>query len=155
MSAPINTGFRIHPTASQYFTEGPDSGSVVNLDFDVSLFESASSYVRLNGRNYFYKIYDPEICELDEKPCGAGKVLTVFTGSGDGEYIVYYATGSAPAISSSIQVSGDPRFQQAFSQIEEYDFKAQVNAAGSGSYYIPSSSIINNRVYFKYFNYCE
>jgi len=56
-----NTGFKIHPTASQFFTEGPDSGSVVNLDFNVSLYESQSSFVNLSGRNYFYKIFSIQL----------------------------------------------------------------------------------------------
>lgn len=156
MSAQLNTGFIIHPTASQYFATGPDSGSIVDVSFDVSLYESASSFVRLNSTNFYYRIYNPEECELT-KVCGPGKILTVFTGSGDGEYVVYYATGSASAVSSSIQVSGFPNFNNAFNfaQIEQYDFEPSVNVAGSGSYFIPSSSVISDKVYFRYINYCE
>lgn len=154
-----NTGFKIHPTASQFFTEGPDSGSIVNLDFNVSLYESQSSFVNLSGRNYFYKIFDPEACVLEQN-CLKGRIINAATQS-SGVYDIEYHTGSAespliPALSGTIQLSGVPNFNQAynFSQIEEYSFAHGTYTNGTGSYQISGSNILSNTVYFRYINVC-
>tara|TARA_R110000796_G_scaffold231460_3_gene349371 strand:- start:1968 stop:3008 length:1041 start_codon:yes stop_codon:yes gene_type:complete len=154
----VNTGFKIHPTASQYFIEGPNSGSVVDLNFDVSLFPSQSSFVTLNGRNYFYKVFDPETCTFTENN-PPGRIINATTQSLRGIYDIQYNTGSSegiltPAISGTIQVLGLQNFNQSvnFEQIEQFQFPALVNSSGTGSYQISGSKVISNKVFFRYIN---
>tara|TARA_B100002019_G_C21268327_1_gene600687 strand:- start:974 stop:1969 length:996 start_codon:yes stop_codon:yes gene_type:complete len=149
-----NTGFILNPTASQYFSSGPDSGSIVNTDYDVGLYISQSSFVTLAGTDFYYKIYNPETCELTQT-CGSGRIINVTTGSVNGHYDVQYSTGSATDVDSgSIDVSGVYTFDTAFNAVESYFFTSSVNASGTGSLSI-TSSIYSDRVFFRHFNSCS
>lgn len=149
-----NTGFILNPTASQYFSSGPNSGSIVNTDYDVGLYVSQSSFVTLAGTDFYYKIYNPEVCELTQT-CGSGRIINVTTGSVNGHYDVQYSTGSATNVDSgSIDVSGVYTFDTAFNAVESYFFTSSVNASGTGSLSI-TSSIYSDRVFFRHFNSCS
>jgi len=154
MSTPIKTGFILNPTASQYFVTGSNSGSIVNLDFDVSLYVSESSFVTLNNKNFYYKIFDTEACSLPSV-CSIGKIINVLTGSLDGQYTLYYSTQSATGVvSGSVEVAGTYNFNESFAEIEKFNFTPTVNASGTGSILL-NTGINNNKVYFRYFNSCS
>lgn len=154
MSTPVKTGFILNPTASQYFVTGDDSGSIVNLDFDVSLYVSESSFVTLNNKNFYYKIFDTETCPLPSV-CSIGKIINVLTGSLDGQYTLQYSTQSATGVvSASVDVAGTYNFNESFGEIEQFTFTPTVNASGTGSILL-NTGINNNKVYFRYFNSCS
>lgn len=154
MSTPIKTGFILNPTASQYFVTGSNSGSIVNLDFDVSLYVSESSFVTLNNKNFYYKIFDTEACSLPSV-CEPGLIINVLTGSLDGQYTLQYNTGSATGVvSASVDVAGTYNFNESFGEIEQFNFTPTVNASGTGSILL-NTGINNNKVYFRYFNSCS
>ena len=154
MSTPVKTGFIINPTASQYFVTGSNSGSIVNLDFDVSLYVSESSFVTLNNKNFYYKIFDTEACPLPSV-CSIGKIINVLTGSLDGQYTLQYSTQSATGVvSASVDVAGTYNFNESFGEIEQFSFTPAVNASGTGSILL-NTNINNNKVYFRYFNSCS
>jgi len=154
MSTPVKTGFILNPTASQYFVTGSNSGSIVNLDFDVSLYVSESSFVTLNNKNFYYKIFDTETCSLPSV-CEPGLIINVLTGSLDGQYTLQYNTGSATGVvSASVDVAGTYNFNESFGEIEQFNFTPTVNASGTGSILL-NTGINNNKVYFRYFNSCS
>lgn len=151
MSTPIKTGFILNPTASQYFS---GSNDIVNLDFDVSLYVSESSFVTLNNKNFYYKIFDTEACSLPSV-CSIGKIINVLTGSLDGQYTLQYSTQSATGVvSASVDVAGTYNFNESFGEIEQFNFTPTVNASGTGSILL-NTGINNNKVYFRYFNSCS
>jgi hypothetical protein len=61
-----NTGYIINPKVIQIFTSGPNSGSEVTSSFNIE-FNISSSFTSsfLCNNEYFYKIFDPLNCPID------------------------------------------------------------------------------------------
>ena len=89
-----NTGYQISPTVRQYFTSGPDSGSVVSASFDVDLTVAPFS-ASLNDEDFFNRAFDPIDCEPGFEDCQVPILTSLNTGSRRGRFVINYVTASS------------------------------------------------------------
>ena len=140
-----NTGYQISPTIRQYFTSGPNSGSVVNTEFDQDLTVAPFS-ASLNNEDYFYRAYDPITCEPGFENCLVPLLTSLNTGSQRGRFAINYVTQSSSnsPIDITASISNDPNF--GISEI----FSASIDSI------IPvTTSFVSGTVYFKAFTSCS
>jgi len=88
-----NTGYQISPTLRQYFTSGPNSGSVVSSSFDINLAIQPFS-ASVDNKNFFYRAYNPESCEPGFEDCLTPILTSLNTGSQRGKFAINYVTQS-------------------------------------------------------------
>ena len=143
-----NTGYQISPTVRQYFTSGPDSGSVVSASFDVNLTVAPFS-ASLNDEDFFNRAFDPIDCEPGFEDCQVPILTSLNTGSRRGRFAINYVTassylGSNDPLAITASVSNDPNFGT--SEI----FSASIDEI------IPvTTSFVSGTVYFKAFASCS
>ena len=140
-----NTGYQISPTIRQYFTSGPNSGSVVTSSFDQDLTVAPFS-ASLNNEDYFYRAYDPIDCEPGFEDCLVPLLTSLNTGSRRGRFAINYVTQSGfnPPIDITASVSNDPNFGASET------FSASIDSI------IPvTTSFVSGTVYFKAFTSCS
>jgi len=143
-----NTGYQISPTVRQYFTSGPNSGSVVSASFDVDLTVAPFS-ASLNNEDYFYRAYDPIDCEPGFEDCQVPLLTSLNTGSRRGRFAINYITassylGSNDPLSITASVSNDPNFGT-----------SEIFSASIGSLIPVTTSFVSGTVYFKAFASCS
>ena len=143
-----NTGYQISPTVRQYFTSGPDSGSVVTASFDVDLTVSPFS-ASLNDEDYFYRALDPIDCEPGFEDCQVPILTSLNTGSRRGRFAINYLTassylGSNDPLAITASISNDPSFGT-----------SEVFSSSIGSIIPVTTSFVSGTVYFKAFASCS
>ena len=140
-----NTGYKITPSVRQYFTSGPDSGSVVSASFDVDLTNAPFS-ASLDETDYFYRSYDPITCEPGFEDCVIPLLTSLTTGSRRGRFAVSYVTQSSfnDPINITASVSNKPDFSN-----------AETFTSAIGSVIPISSSFISGTIYFRAFTSCS
>jgi len=143
-----NTGYQISPTVRQYFTSGPNSGSVVTASFDVDLTVAPFS-ASLNNEDYFYRAYDPIDCEPGFEDCQVPLLTSLNTGSRRGRFVINYVTassylGSNDPLAITASVSNDPNFGT-----------SEIFSASIGSLIPVTTSFVSGTVYFKAFASCS
>lgn len=143
-----NTGYQISPTVRQYFTSGPDSGSVVSASFDIDLTVAPFS-ASLNNEDYFYRAFDPIDCEPGFEDCQVPILTSLNTGSRRGRFLINYVTAS------SYPGSNDPLAITA-SIADNPDFtSAEVFSSSIGTSIPITTSFVSGTVYFKAFASCS
>ena len=140
-----NTGFKITPTVRQYFTTGPNSGSIVTENYDTDLTVSPFS-ASLGTETYFYRSYDPETCEPGFEDCVVPILTSVITGSAKGRFNLNYVTQSSfnDPLDITASVANNPDFTN-----------AQIFSSSIGSIIPISSSFVSGTIYFKAFTSCS
>jgi len=143
-----NTGYQISPTVRQYFTSGPNSGSVVTASFDVDLTVSPFS-ASLDNEDYFYRSFDPIDCEPGFEDCQVPLLTSLNTGSRRGRFAINYVTassymGSNDPLAITASVSNDPNFGT-----------SEIFSASIGSLIPVTTSFVSGTVYFKAFASCS
>ena len=143
-----NTGYQISPTVRQYFTSGPNSGSVVTASFDQDLTVAPFS-ASLNDEDYFYRAYDPIDCEPGFENCQVPLLTSLNTGSRRGRFAINYITassylGSNDPLAITASVSNDPNFGT-----------SEVFSASIDSIIPVTTSFVSGTVYFKAFTSCS
>ena len=140
-----NTGFKITPTVRQYFTTGPNSGSVVTGSFDTDLTVSPFS-ASLGTETYHYRSYDPDTCEPGFEDCVVPILTSVITGSAKGRFNLNYVTQSSfnDPLDINASVANNPNFTN-----------AQIFSSSIGSIVPITSSFISGTIYFKAFTSCS
>lgn len=143
-----NTGYQISPTVRQYFTSGPDSGSVVTASFDVDLTVAPFS-ASLNNEDYFYRALDPIDCEPGFEDCQVPILTSLNTGSRRGRFAINYLTassylGSNDPLAITASVSNDPNFGT-----------SEVFSSSIGEIIPVTTSFVSGTVYFKAFASCS
>ena len=140
-----NTGFKITPTVRQYFTTGPNSGSVVTGSFDTDLTVSPFS-ASLGTETYHYRSYDPDTCEPGFEDCVVPILTSVITGSAKGRFNLNYVTQSSfnDPLDITASVANNPNFTN-----------AQIFSSSIGSIVPITSSFVSGTIYFKAFTSCS
>ena len=140
-----NTGYQISPIVRQYFTSGPNSGSVVTSSFDQDLTVAPFS-ASLNNEDYFYRAYDPIDCEPGFEDCLVPLLTSLNTGSRRGRFAINYVTQSGfnPPIDITASISNDPNFGA-----------SEVFSASIDSIIPVTTSFVSGTVYFKAFTSCS
>lgn len=143
-----NTGYQISPTVRQYFTSGPDSGSIVSASFDVDLTVSPFS-ASLNDEDYFYRAFDPIDCEPGFEDCQVPILTSLNTGSRRGRFAINYLTassylGSNDPLAITASISNDPNFGT-----------SEVFSSSIGEIIPVTTSFVSGTVYFKAFASCS
>ncbi len=140
-----NTGFIINPTVKQYFTSGPDSGSIVSGTFLVSLTIPPFS-ASLNNEDFFNRSFDPENCEPGFEDCLVPILTSLTTGSRRGRFAINYVTESGfnPPTRITASVSNDLQFGT-----------SEVFSAVTGTIIPVTTSFVSGTVYFKAFTSCS
>ena len=140
-----NTGFIINETVRQFFTSGPDSGSVVNSGSDVDLTVSPFSS-SLDGEVFYNRAFEPDDCPEGFETCVPPLLVSLTTGSQRGRFAINYVTQSSfnPPNDITASVSNDISFS-----IEE-TFSASIDSI------IPvTTSFVSGTVYFQAFTSCS
>ena len=140
-----NTGFKITPTVRQYFTTGPNSGSVVSASFDTDLTVSPFS-ASLGTETYHYRSYDPDTCEPGFEDCVVPILTSVITGSAKGRFNLNYVTQSSfnDPLDITASVANNPDFTN-----------AQIFSSSIGNIVPITSSFVSGTIYFKAFASCS
>jgi len=140
-----NTGYQISPTVEQYFTSGPNSGSVVSASFKVDLTVSPFS-ASLNNEDFFNRSFNPIDCEPGFEDCLTPILTSLNTGSRRGRFSVNYVTQSGfnPPFDITASVSNDSDFST-----------SEVFSASIGSVVPITSSFVSGTIYFKAFTSCS
>jgi hypothetical protein len=140
-----NTGFIINNTVRQFFTSGPDSGSVVNSGSDVDLTVSPFS-ASLDDETFYNRAFDPINCEEGFESCVPPLLVSLTTGSQRGRFAINYVTQSSfnPPNDITASVSNDISFS-----IEE-TFSASI-----GNIIPVTTSFVSGTVYFEAFTSCS
>ncbi len=143
-----NTGYQISPIVKQYFTSGPNSGSVVSSSYDIDLTVSPFS-ASLDNEDYFYRAFDPIDCEPGFEDCQVPLLTSLNTGSRRGRFAINYITassylGSNDPLAITASVSNDPNFGI-----------SEVFSASIGDFIPVTTSFISGTVYFKAFASCS
>jgi hypothetical protein len=143
-----NTGYQISPIVRQYFTSGPNSGSVVTASFDIDLTVAPFS-ASLNDKDYFYRSFDPIDCEPGFEDCQVPLLTSLNTGSRRGRFAINYVTassylGSNDPLAITASVSNDPNFGT-----------SEIFSASIGSLIPVTTSFVSGTVYFKAFASCS
>lgn len=140
-----NTGYIINPSASQFYTTGPSSGSNVNTGSDVNLSIAPFS-ASLNNETYYNRAFDPDNCIEGFNVCLSPLLTSVNTGSQRGRFELSYVTQSSTNSPNNItaSISNDINF----STLET--FSSSIDSI------VPiSSSFISGTVYFRAFTSCS
>lgn len=143
-----NTGYQISPTVRQYFTSGPNSGSVVSASFDVDLTVAPFS-ASLNDEDFFNRAFDPIDCEPGFEDCQVPILTSLNTGSRRGRFLINYVTassylGSNDPLAITASVSNNPNFGV-----------SEVFSASIGPSIPVTTSFVSGTVYFKAFASCS
>lgn len=143
-----NTGYQISPTVRQYFTSGPNSGSVVSESFDQDLTVAPFS-ASLNNEDYFYRAFDPIDCEPGFEDCQVPILTSLNTGSRRGRFAINYVTassylGSNDPLAITASISNDPNFGT-----------SEVFSSSIGEIIPVTTSFVSGTVYFKAFASCS
>jgi len=140
-----NTGYQISPTVRQYFTSGPDSGSVVTSSFDQDLTVAPFS-ASLYNEDYFYRAFNPIDCEPGFEDCLVPLLTSLTTGSRRGRFGINYVTQSGfnPANNITASVSNDPNFGT-----------SEIFSSSIDSIIPVSTSFTSGTIYFKAFTSCS
>ena len=143
-----NTGYQISPTVRQYFTSGPDSGSVASESFDQDLTVAPFS-ASLNDEDFFFRAFDPIDCEPGFEDCQVPILTSLNTGSRRGRFSINYVTassylGSNDPLAITASVSNDPNFGT-----------LEVFSASIDEIIPVTTSFISGTVYFKAFASCS
>ncbi len=143
-----NTGYQISPTVRQYFTTGPNSGSVVTASFDVDLTVSPFS-ASLNDEDFFNRAFDPIDCEPGFEDCQVPILTSLNTGSRRGRFTINYVTassylGSNDPLAITASISNDPNFGV-----------SEVFSSSIGPSIPVTTSFVSGTVYFKAFASCS
>ena len=143
-----NTGYQISPTVRQYFTSGPDSGSVVSESFDQDLTVAPFS-ASLNDEDFFFRAFDPIDCEPGFEDCQVPILTSLNTGSRRGRFAINYLTassylGSNDPLAITASVSNDPNFGT-----------SEVFSSSIGEIIPVTTSFVSGTVYFKAFASCS
>jgi len=143
-----NTGYQISPTVRQYFTSGPNSGSVVSESFDQDLTVAPFS-ASLNNEDYFYRAFDPIDCEPGFEDCQVPILTSLNTGSRRGRFAINYVTassylGSNDPLAITASISNDPNFGT-----------SEIFSSSIGEIIPVTTSFVSGTVYFKAFASCS
>ena len=140
-----NTGYQISPTVRQYFTSGPNSGSVVTASYDVDLTVSPFS-ASLDNEDYFYRAFNPIDCEPGFEDCLVPLLTSLVTGSRRGRFGINYVTQSGfnPPLDITASVSNDPNFGT-----------SEIFSASIGDIIPVSTSFTSGTIYFQAFTSCS
>tara|TARA_R110000796_G_scaffold30657_1_gene81727 strand:- start:332 stop:1969 length:1638 start_codon:yes stop_codon:yes gene_type:complete len=140
-----NTGYQISPTINQYYTTGPNSGSIVTSSFNTDLTISPFS-ASLNNEEYFYRSFNPIDCIPGINTCISPILTNVNTGSQRGRFAINYLTesGSNPPIDITASISNDLQFGT-----------SEVFSASIDSIIPVTTSFVSGTVYFKSFISCS
>lgn len=140
-----NTGYQISPTLRQYFTSGPNSGSVVSSSFDINLAVQPFS-ASVDNKNFFYRAYNPESCEPGFEDCLVPILTSLNTGSQRGRFAINYVTQSGFNAPNDITASVSNDINFSISEV----FSSSIDSI------IPvSTSFVSGTVYFKAFTSCS
>ena len=144
-----NTGYIINPKVKQYYTTGPTSGSAVlgstgsfnEIDLTVTPFSAS-----LNDIDYFYRAYEPDLCEPGFETCVVPLLTSLTTGSRRGRFAINYVTQSSfnPPVNITASVSNNPDFSVSESFYADIDGVIPV-----------TSSFVSGTVYFRAFTSCS
>lgn len=143
-----NTGYQISPTVRQYFTSGPNSGSVVDVSFDQDLTVAPFS-ASLNDEDYFYRAFDPIDCEPGFEDCQVPILTSLNTGSRRGRFAINYVTAS------SYLGSNDPLAITASISNDQNFGTSEVFSSSIGEIIPVTTSFVSGTVYFKAFASCS
>ena len=140
-----NTGYQISPTLRQYFTSGPNSGSVVSSSFDINLAAQPFS-ASVNATDFFYRSYNSENCEPGFEDCLVPLLTSLNTGSQRGRFEINYVTQSGFNTASRItsSVSNDINFST-----------SEIFSASIGNIMPVTTSFTSGTIYFKAFTSCS
>jgi hypothetical protein len=143
-----NTGYQISPTVRQYFTSGPDSGSVVTASFDQDLTVAPFS-ASLNDEDFFFRAFDPIDCEPGFEDCQVPILTSLNTGSRRGRFTINYLTAS------SYLGSNDPLAITASISNDQNFGTSEVFSSSIGEIIPVTTSFVSGTVYFKAFASCS
>ena len=143
-----NTGYQISPTVRQYFTSGPDSGSVVSESFDQDLTVAPFS-ASLNDEDFFFRAFDPIDCEPGFEDCQVPILTSLNTGSRRGRFAINYLTAS------SYLGSNDPLAITASISNDQNFGISEVFSSSIGEIIPVTTSFVSGTVYFKAFASCS
>lgn len=140
-----NTGYKISPIVRQYFTSGPNSGSLVTSSFDVdlTLFPYSAS---LGTETYHYRSYNPITCEPGFEDCIAPILTSVTTGSTRGRFNLNYVTQSS--FNNPIDITASVANNIEFNS-------AQIFSSSIGNVVPITSSFTSGTIFFKAFTSCS
>lgn len=142
-----NTGYKISPTLRQYFTTGPNSGSVVTSSFDVNLTIPPFS-ASVNTKDFFYRSYNPEDCVPGFEDCLVPILTSLTTGSQRGRFAINYVTQSSTNTPTRItaSVSDDINFASG---------RTEIFSSSIGTITPVTTSFVSGTVYFRAFTSCS
>lgn len=140
-----NTGYKRTPTVKQYYTSGPESGSVVSASYDKDLTVAPFS-ASLNNVTFYNRSFDPETCEIGYEDCLVPLLTSLNTGSLRGRFEITYVTQSG--FNAPLDITASVANNKDFNNPEI--FSASITSP------IPiSSSFVSGTIYFKAFTSCS
>jgi hypothetical protein len=140
-----NTGYKRIPTVKQFFTTGPQSGSVVSASYDRDLTVTPFS-ASLDNVTFYNRSFDPETCEIGFEDCLVPLLTSLNTGSLRGRFEITYVTQSGfnPPLDITASVANNESFAN-----------SEIFSASIGNTIPITSSFVSGTVYFKAFTSCS
>ena len=140
-----NTGYKRTPTVKQYYTSGPESGSVVSASYDKDLTVAPFS-ASLNNVTFYNRSFDPETCEIGYEDCLIPLLTSLNTGSLRGRFEITYVTQSG--FNAPLDITASVANNKDFNNPEIF-------SASIGDTIPISSSFVSGTIYFKAFTSCS
>lgn len=140
-----NTGYKRIPTVKQYYTTGPQSGSVVSASYDRNLTVSPFS-ASLDNVTFYNRSFDPETCEVGFEDCLVPLLTSLNTGSLRGRFEITYATQSG--FNAPLDITASVANNESFTNSEIF-------SASIGNTVPITSSFVSGTIYFKAFTSCS
>ena len=140
-----NTGYKRIPTVKQYYTSGPESGSVVSASYDRDLTVAPFS-ASLDNVTFYNRSFDPETCEIGFEDCLVPLLTSLNTGSLRGRFEITYVTQSG--FNAPLDITASVANNKDFNNPEIF-------SASIGDTIPISSSFVSGTIYFKAFTSCS
>jgi len=140
-----NTGYKRIPTVKQYYTSGPESGSVVSASYDRDLTVAPFS-ASLDNVTFYNRSFDPETCEIGFEDCLVPLLTSLNTGSLRGRFEITYVTQSG--FNDPLDITASVANNKDFNNPEIF-------SASIGDTIPVSSSFVSGTIYFKAFTSCS